>query len=265
MCVRAGHFGQRVRSEWSPLHIHGTESLGAPLNHRRPTTTGDTRPATTTFFGDTGLWFVPTAEVLPHGRYSVSGYRANWDYMQGLTDVSHFAITGAGGIRERVEIFGSFLVDTRIDRDRSPIFGPTDPVWAAWSTTTRSSGTGVDRRQRRRPLRRREVQSDVRMAAAAGGDRGARDGEAADRRYGRRAPARARRIRAGFHRQQGVQPRASRWPGTAGVDLARRAGRPGRGRRVGWVPLGRRRRVPVAGAAAPHDANCTGSSGSATR
>ena len=42
-----------------------------------------TRPATTTFFGDTGLWFVPTAEVLPHKKCSASGYRANWDYRQG--------------------------------------------------------------------------------------------------------------------------------------------------------------------------------------
>src|ERR1700680_2720125 len=42
-----------------------------------------TRPATTTFYGDTGLWFVPTAEVLPHGKFSGSGYRANWDYRQG--------------------------------------------------------------------------------------------------------------------------------------------------------------------------------------
>src|ERR1700674_3348081 len=89
-----------------------------------------TRPATTTFFGDTGLWFVPTAEVLPHGKFSGSGYRANWDYRQGALDVSHFPITGAGGIRDRVEIFGSFRVDTRIDRDyEAPIFRPTDPLY----------------------------------------------------------------------------------------------------------------------------------------
>ena len=33
---------------------------------------GDTtpRPATPTFYGDTGLWFVPTAETLPGGRMS---------------------------------------------------------------------------------------------------------------------------------------------------------------------------------------------------
>jgi outer membrane protein OmpA-like peptidoglycan-associated protein len=69
------------------------------------------------------LWFVPTAEVVPHRRWSGSGYRANWDYRQGLTDVSHFAITGAGGFRDRVEVFGSFRFDTRIDRDRAPLFG----------------------------------------------------------------------------------------------------------------------------------------------
>ena len=34
-----------------------------------------TRPATTTFFGDTGLWYVPTAEVLGDRQWSVSGYR----------------------------------------------------------------------------------------------------------------------------------------------------------------------------------------------
>ena len=96
----------------------------------------ETRPATTTFYGDTGLWFVPTAEILPHKKFSGSGYRANWDYRQGLTDVSHFAITGAGGIRDRVELFGSFRVDTRIDRDLGfsgfndgPIFRSNDTTY----------------------------------------------------------------------------------------------------------------------------------------
>ena len=89
----------------------------------------ETRPATTTFYGDTGLWFVPTAEILPHKKFSGSGYRANWDYRQGLTDVSHFAITGAGGLRDRAEIFASFRVDTRIDHDfENPIFVPSNPT-----------------------------------------------------------------------------------------------------------------------------------------
>ena len=51
----------------------------APSGQTPQPTTGSapaaTRPATTTFYGDTGLWFVPTAEVLAHGKWSVTGYR----------------------------------------------------------------------------------------------------------------------------------------------------------------------------------------------
>src|SRR5262249_50132689 len=81
------------------------------------------RPAMTTFFGDTGLWFVPTGEVLPHGKWSVSGYRRGTNYIQGYSNVGDFAVTFAGGIRNRAEVFGSFIVDTRIDRDLRPLFG----------------------------------------------------------------------------------------------------------------------------------------------
>src|SRR5262249_24500504 len=82
----------------------------------------DTRPATNTFFGDTGIWFVPTAEVLPSGKWSVSGYRRGTNYIQGYTNVADFAGTFAVGIKNRAEVFGSFLVDTRIDRDLRPLF-----------------------------------------------------------------------------------------------------------------------------------------------
>ena len=88
--------------------------------------TVETRPATTTFFGDTGLWFVPTAEILPGGTLSVSDYRANLDREQGFTDISHFAFTVGVGIRDRVELFGSFRADTRIDRDVRPLFSGSD-------------------------------------------------------------------------------------------------------------------------------------------
>src|SRR6185436_14464682 len=82
----------------------------------------ETRPATTTFLGDTGLWFVPTAEVLAHGKWSVTGYRRGTNYVQGYTNVGDFAGTFAVGIKDRGEIFTSFLFDTRIDRDVRPIF-----------------------------------------------------------------------------------------------------------------------------------------------
>src|SRR5262245_3071124 len=88
-----------------------------------PSTDSDaTRPATTTFNGDTGLWYVPTAEVLPHGKWSVSGYRRGTNWIQGYTNVADFAATFAVGVKNRAEIFGSFLVDTRIDRDVRPLF-----------------------------------------------------------------------------------------------------------------------------------------------
>ncbi|HEY7172888.1 MAG TPA: hypothetical protein VH417_18680, partial [Vicinamibacterales bacterium] len=53
--------------------------------------TSETRPATTTFYGDTGLWFVPTAEVLAHGKWSVSGYRRGTNWVQGFSNVGDFA------------------------------------------------------------------------------------------------------------------------------------------------------------------------------
>jgi outer membrane protein OmpA-like peptidoglycan-associated protein len=80
------------------------------------------RPATTTFFGDTGLWYVPTAEVLAHGEWSISGYRRGTNYTQGYSNVADFAGTFAVGLGDRAEVFGSFLFDTRIDRDVRPLF-----------------------------------------------------------------------------------------------------------------------------------------------
>ena len=65
---------------------------------------------------------MPTAEVLGHGKYSVSGYRRGTNWVQGYTNVGDFAGTFGIGIKDRAEIFGSFLFDTRIDRDVRPLF-----------------------------------------------------------------------------------------------------------------------------------------------
>jgi outer membrane protein OmpA-like peptidoglycan-associated protein len=94
---------------------------------------GDTtpRPALPTFYGDTGLWLVSTAETLPSGRWSVSGFRANWDRRQGLTDVNQIGLTGAYGIG-RLELFGSWRT-VRLDRDVRPTFIPTEPVFGGVS------------------------------------------------------------------------------------------------------------------------------------
>jgi hypothetical protein len=99
-----------------------------PSSSAASSSTEETRPATTTFFGDTGLWFVPTGEVLPHGKWSVSGYRRGTNWIQGYSNVADFAGTFGVGIKNRAEIFGSFLVDTRIDRDVRPVF-LSDPAF----------------------------------------------------------------------------------------------------------------------------------------
>src|SRR5947207_12797218 len=78
------------------------------------TTSSETRPATTTFQGDTGLWFVPTAEILGDRQWSASFYRRGTNYVQGFTNVGDFAGTFAFGFRNRAEIFGSLIFDTRI-------------------------------------------------------------------------------------------------------------------------------------------------------
>ena len=89
---------------------------------------GDTtpRPALPTINGDTGLWFVPTGEVMPSGKWSASVFRANYDRRQGLTDVNQIGFTGAIGIADRFELFGSWRL-VRIDRDVRPLFVGSDP------------------------------------------------------------------------------------------------------------------------------------------
>ena len=144
----------------------------------------ETRPATTTFFGDTGLWFVPTGEVLDHGKWSVSGYRRGTNYIQGFSNVGDIAGTFAVGIKNRAELFGSFLVDTRIDRDlRAAVHQQRG---RGRHCRSRPAGApAVDRRQRRRLLPGREDQPVVGVPPESGGAGLPRHGEAADRRQGR--------------------------------------------------------------------------------
>jgi outer membrane protein OmpA-like peptidoglycan-associated protein len=88
----------------------------------QPAAAAETRPATTTFLGDTGLWYVPTAEILPHRKWSISAYRVNFDDDQGFTDVSNWPLTFGFGVKDRLELFGSLVVINRIDRDIRPLF-----------------------------------------------------------------------------------------------------------------------------------------------
>ena len=87
-----------------------------------PSSDQATRPATTTFDGDTGLWYVPTAEVLARGAFSASAFRAGFNYLEGFSNVSDIAGTFGYGVHNGIELFTSFKFDTRIDRDIRPLF-----------------------------------------------------------------------------------------------------------------------------------------------
>src|SRR5262249_49913283 len=75
----------------------GQSSGQIPTTPQQPSSATDTaqetRPATTTFYGDTGLWYVPTGEVLGHGKWSASVYRRGTNWIQGYTNVADFAGT----------------------------------------------------------------------------------------------------------------------------------------------------------------------------
>ena len=106
----------------------GQQSGGTTTTQQPSTMSSDvmaTRPATTTINGDTGLWFVPTGEILPAKKWSFSAYRVNFDYTEGFTDVSNWPLTLGVGLGDRAELFGAWTLVRRIDRDVRPIFTNT--------------------------------------------------------------------------------------------------------------------------------------------
>src|SRR3954468_3954381 len=86
----------------------GTSTAQNPSGSQPPSSSAgpsDTRPATTTFLVDTGLRFLPTADLPPHGKWSASGYRRCTNYIQGFENIGDFAGTFAFGVKDRAEIF----------------------------------------------------------------------------------------------------------------------------------------------------------------
>jgi outer membrane protein OmpA-like peptidoglycan-associated protein len=86
----------------------------------------DKRPGTATVWGDTGLWFVPTAETLRSKGFSIAVYRTDFAFTQGLSNVADFPVTAAFGAGGRVEVFGALRAVVRIDRDTRPLFQPPE-------------------------------------------------------------------------------------------------------------------------------------------
>src|SRR5579863_450259 len=65
------------------------------------TTTQDdptVRPAVSSASGDTGLWFVPTADMLDRHAWSVSAYHTGFTPLQGFTNVENFSGTFGYGL-----------------------------------------------------------------------------------------------------------------------------------------------------------------------
>ncbi|HEX2454627.1 MAG TPA: transporter [Vicinamibacterales bacterium] len=122
VCRRAGQICMAVAITLLSAPLHAQPVRSQPVTTPPPS---QTRPATTTDLGDTGLWFVPTGEVLPARDWSLGAYEVNVDYEQGFTDVSNWAVTFAAGLRGRMEVFGAWSLVTRIDRDVRPLFFPT--------------------------------------------------------------------------------------------------------------------------------------------
>ena len=57
------------------------QSTSATSNQTQTTNT-ETRPALPTYFGDTGIWFVPTGETLSRHKASGQILRADWTERQ---------------------------------------------------------------------------------------------------------------------------------------------------------------------------------------
>src|ERR1044071_5992036 len=99
------------------LSAAGTTAVAPPPSPPPPPPppAAETRPATTTINGDTGLWFVPTGEVLPAKKCSVSAYRVNFERHQGFADISDWPVTFGVGVGDRAEIFGAWTLVRRVD------------------------------------------------------------------------------------------------------------------------------------------------------
>ena len=103
--------------------------------------TWETAPAFVTSRGDTGFFDVFSAYTLPKRKFSVGAFRHNVDRDPQDIDISNFTGTVAVGVSDRVEVFGAFDVQRRIDADdlgpsraSRPFFSDEPRINQGWST-----------------------------------------------------------------------------------------------------------------------------------
>jgi outer membrane protein OmpA-like peptidoglycan-associated protein len=77
----------------------------------------EVHPSTPTYEGTTGLFHLPSAHVMPRGRVSASLFRDNLDRDPKDEDISIHGLSLAYGLSDRLELFGNFGLQNRIDAD----------------------------------------------------------------------------------------------------------------------------------------------------
>ena len=77
----------------------------------------EVHPATPAYEGETGLFHMPTAYTLPKGKFSFSLFRDNLDRDPKDIDISIHGVSLAIGATNKLEIYGNFGVQNRIDAD----------------------------------------------------------------------------------------------------------------------------------------------------
>ncbi len=102
------------------------------------------RPATPSYDGDTGLFHLSSAYTLPKGKFSFSLFRDNLDRDPKDIDLSIHGLSLGYGATDRLEIFGNFGLQNRVNVDAhlQPGFA-NDYPFAGTSSTSPGWQTGV--------------------------------------------------------------------------------------------------------------------------
>jgi outer membrane protein OmpA-like peptidoglycan-associated protein len=77
----------------------------------------EVHPATPTYEGTTGLFHMPSAYTLPKSKFSFSLFRDNLDRDPKDEDISIHGLSLGYGITSRLELYGNFGLQNRIDAD----------------------------------------------------------------------------------------------------------------------------------------------------
>jgi outer membrane protein OmpA-like peptidoglycan-associated protein len=97
----------------------------------------DSRPSGNTVVGDTGIWFVPTGDTVPKGKWSGGIQLVNSDRSEGFSDITDIGGMFAFGATDRIELFGT-VGYRRIDADLVPVARNAQPqdylINKGWST-----------------------------------------------------------------------------------------------------------------------------------